>query len=353
MTLLDTSSRPRNPSFAALWQAHAPGVRRHLARFGVAPADLDDLVQEVFLLAHAKRDHLAAVRQVELWLREVSRRVAAGHRRRAHRRHEVAFSEPPELPTDAPPLGSELERNQDEDRLHRALDQLDERSRDLVALHQLGDLPLVEVATLVAADRKTVRKRLTTALRRLTLLLGSNDEAQSRAATAVEAGSTARGQPSASAAPFRVLTRHPTVGIGLLGSTVIAVWKGQPTVTSLELLDRQFQKVREGGETDFVYLAVVEASTRPPGYEARQKIVAMIKDHTHDISVHAHALEGGAAWIARPIMTALALLARPPYPMHFFNGAASAARFLSENEAAHSRATYSGILSAITLLREP
>jgi RNA polymerase sigma-70 factor (ECF subfamily) len=167
-----------NSMFAALWKAHVPGVRRQLMRYGVAAVDIDDLVQDVFLLTHQKRALLSTVEQVDPWLREVCRRVAAGHRRRAHRRYEIAFGEPPEPAGEVAALEGALERRQDEKRLHHALGQLDEKSRELVALHALADLALNDIAALVAADRKTVRKRLSAALRRLTLLLCSNAGAQ-------------------------------------------------------------------------------------------------------------------------------------------------------------------------------
>ena len=64
-------------------------VRRQLAGLGVRDADLPDLCQEVFLVVHGKGDVLPAVDRVDLWLREICRRVAAGYRRRAGHRLEV------------------------------------------------------------------------------------------------------------------------------------------------------------------------------------------------------------------------------------------------------------------------
>jgi RNA polymerase sigma-70 factor, ECF subfamily len=346
-------SPPEDAAFAALWEGHAPSVRRHLVRLGVQPADVDDLVQEVFLLAHEKRALLAAVQLVDPWLREVCRRVAAGHRRLAHRRHEVAFGEPPELASEAAAMESELQRGQEEERLLHALGRLDEESRDLVALHRLGPLPLVDVATLVDADRKTVRKRLMTALRRLTHLLGSNDGVQD-----TDSSATDNVQPALSVgqvpdhAPLEVLAEHPAVQVGRVGAVVIAVWPGRPTLETLELLDAQLAASIELHKSGIAYFAVVEATTAPPSYEARQKIVAMLKDHATDFFAHATALEGGAAWIARPVMTALTLLARPPFVTQFFNGAPSAARWLVENHGATCRASAASILAAVEGLRQ-
>lgn len=78
-----------NSSVDALWAEHAAAVRRQLLKHGVPPTDLDDVVQEVFMVAHDLGDELAKVQHPEARLREVSRRVAAGYRRRAHRRREL------------------------------------------------------------------------------------------------------------------------------------------------------------------------------------------------------------------------------------------------------------------------
>ena len=67
----------------------APFVRSRLAALGVREADLPDLCQEVFMVVHGKGTALASVDRMDLWLREICRRVAAGYRRRAGHRLEV------------------------------------------------------------------------------------------------------------------------------------------------------------------------------------------------------------------------------------------------------------------------
>jgi hypothetical protein len=82
----------------------------------------------------------------------------------------------------------------------------------------------------------------------------------------------------------------------MVGAVVIAVWPGPPTIEALELLDAQFFRALATSKAGFAYLAGVEATTRPPTYDARHKIVAMIKTHATNIRVYATALEGGAAY---------------------------------------------------------
>src|SRR3954463_7975027 len=74
---------------AAAYARFAPYVRRRLAELGVRDADLPDLCQEVFLVVHGKGEVLPSVDRLDLWLREICRRVAAGYRRRAGNRLEL------------------------------------------------------------------------------------------------------------------------------------------------------------------------------------------------------------------------------------------------------------------------
>ena len=88
---------------ASTYARFAPYVQRHLARFGVRDADLPDLCHEVFLVVHGKRQQLPAVGRVDLWLREICRRVAAGYRRRAGHQLEVLGCDADEHPDSPPP----------------------------------------------------------------------------------------------------------------------------------------------------------------------------------------------------------------------------------------------------------
>ena len=168
-----------NEITAIAYEHFAPYVRGKLAELGVRDADLPDLCHEVFLIVHDKVGMVPDVDRVDLWLREICRRVAAGYRRRFGNKLEI--------------LGRDLETRIDRRRsrrarrgqrrrtrreqlalVRRALNRLDEESRDLLALHDVGELPLTELARLVDHDRKTVRKRLLTARRRVSRLVSQD-----------------------------------------------------------------------------------------------------------------------------------------------------------------------------------
>jgi RNA polymerase sigma-70 factor, ECF subfamily len=348
-------AKPANARrFGEAFAVHAPVVRRHLLRVGVPDADVDDLVQEVFLLLHRKREVVDGTWRIDPWLREVCRRVAAAYRRRAHRRHEVTVSNPPDEPSAGHTAESSIEKAEDEERLHSALGGLDAQSRDLIAMHVLGGLPLGDVASLVEADPKTVGKRVSVALRRLSSLFAKQQGLRAHAAAIeLQAEADVRvASPHGHAQAFQLLAEHPDVRIGVVGDVVIAVWPGPSSLETLELLERQIARALETRANGFVYFAVVEATTRPPNLAARQKIVAMLKQYEATMRVCLTALEGGAAWIAKPIMTGLALLVRPPFSSQFFDGSDSAVRWLAQQPGL-AGATEQEMLAALRQLRRP
>jgi RNA polymerase sigma-70 factor (ECF subfamily) len=74
------------PSFRSVFDAELGYVCRVLLRFGILPKDLDDVVQEVFLVVHRRRLDYDPRRPIRPWLCGISFRVASDWRRRAHHR---------------------------------------------------------------------------------------------------------------------------------------------------------------------------------------------------------------------------------------------------------------------------
>jgi len=71
-----------------LFRAHASFVAAFLRRLGTSGSDIDDLVQEVFLVAHRKGGFRPGSGQPRTWLGAIALRVASMHRRTHSRRHE-------------------------------------------------------------------------------------------------------------------------------------------------------------------------------------------------------------------------------------------------------------------------
>jgi len=303
----------------------SPYVQRCLAECGVRESDVPDLCHEVFLIVHAKSDAIDGIVHFDLWVREICRRVAAGYRRRSAHRREVLSSEPP-LDSATYVIDPAETLGQDE-RVRAALAALDEESRELLALHDVGEMPLAELARLTLHDRKTVRKRLQLARRRLAWQL--REVEQHPSASFGHDSHVRSARPGSPAGGFEVLEVTPEVLIGVVGNVVVTIWLTVPSEDPFDRLLRLGPELVERGGGAFGYLAIVE-STGCPSAPARRKIVECLDAFGGYIIQYAAVLLGAGSWIVQPIMTGLTVLARPRFPMRFFKALEPAASWLAD-----------------------
>lgn len=331
---------------ATTYARFAPYVRRRLADLGVPDADLPDLCQEVFLVVHGKEGVLSDVGRVDLWLREICRRVAAGYRRRAAHRLEVLDCDTADRPDPRAEIADEPEVGARISQLRRALNHLDGESRDLLALHDAGAMPLSQLAKLVARDRKTVRSRLARARRRVSRWLcgaGVPDDGGHRAAAArtTPAASpfmrdlAARGRVAGcSVGDLEILRVSPEHCSGALGNVVVSDWRGpEIAAATVEAVIENAPYTLEKCGGEIAYLALVEPTMRPPTLEARQKIVDVLEVVGPYFNAFAVVLLGANTQINQPILEGLTLLARPRFPMCFFSSVNAAVDWLCQTTA--------------------
>jgi RNA polymerase sigma-70 factor (ECF subfamily) len=326
------SDGPSAATLQGLYAEHGDFVRRNLAHFGVRRADLDDMCHEVFLVVHAQSDQLAQVRQVPLWLRTICWRAAAGYRRRAHRRVEVLLGETPEVAAEGSESGhQELERREEHVMLMRALDRLNDETRDLLALHDLGDTPMTLIAELLDCDRKTAHRRLAVARRRLANLL--RDETGGGDLRGALAPSwemlPPEGDTSLLNGFFQVLDLTPDLNIGLIGNVLMTYWNAAVPPEAMDLLESHSKDLYEICDRRVVYFATVGPKVGVPRLEARKRILEILRTHGHIVQAYGTAIQGGHAWVVQPIMTGLVRLIRPPFPMRFFSGIEKTAAWLA------------------------
>lgn len=156
-----TSSESDVSRVDRIFREHGPFVWRALRRLGVAHADVDDAVQEVFVVVHRKLGEYEGRSQLRTWLYGIAVRVAAAQRRRSHARHEVATEEPvaPETASSSNPEGAAAEREALV-MLDRALDELDDEKRAVFVLYEVEGLEMPEVAEALACPVQTAYSRL-------------------------------------------------------------------------------------------------------------------------------------------------------------------------------------------------
>jgi len=159
------------PTLAALFQEHARFIWRVVAGHGVAPADVQDVTQEVFLVAFRKLDDWDPARSAAAsWLYAIAIRVAANHRRRAHLRHESPGALP-QIAVSVDPTGA-IERTRLLAQLDAALAEMEPRRRDVFIMYEIAEQSMHDVARAAGCPLKTAYKRLYAARREVAARFG-------------------------------------------------------------------------------------------------------------------------------------------------------------------------------------
>lgn len=130
-------------------------------------SDLEDLVQEVFVIAFRGLATFRGDARLSTWIYRICVNVALGRIRTRKRRPaaigvadldvpsaDPSLTERPETPERA------LERRRDQESVYRALETLPPKKRIVLYLHEIEGLDLKEIAYLVDSNPVTVRTRL-------------------------------------------------------------------------------------------------------------------------------------------------------------------------------------------------
>jgi RNA polymerase sigma-70 factor (ECF subfamily) len=144
-----------------VYRAHCQFVWACLQRFGVRERDLDDVLQEVFVVVHQRLGTFRGDARVTTWLYAICLRVAASHRRRGHVRRELAvddFDEAVAFDQNSPE--DDCSERQKQRILNRILDELDLEKRALLVMFEIDELACEEIASIVGVPLGTVYSRL-------------------------------------------------------------------------------------------------------------------------------------------------------------------------------------------------
>jgi len=129
---------PERLSTDELFRRHASFVARLLYHLGVARADIEDVLQEVFIVVHRLGGYVCGPATPTSYLASIAYRAAASARRRSHtQRTRSSAALPDELAAEnANPLQL-LERSREQQQLAAALERLSPEARLLVVLVDL------------------------------------------------------------------------------------------------------------------------------------------------------------------------------------------------------------------------
>lgn len=169
MTAIDVLDKSASEGGAAavplsvedVYHAHSGFVWACLQRFGIRERDLDDVLQEVFVVVHQRLATFRGDARITTWLYAICLRVAAAHRRRGHVRRELAvddFGEAVAIDQSSPE--DDFARRQKQHILNRILDELDLEKRALLVMFEIDELACEEIAAIIGVPLGTVYSRL-------------------------------------------------------------------------------------------------------------------------------------------------------------------------------------------------
>ncbi len=150
-------------TLAEIYLEYATLVFRNLRRMGVAEANIEDAVQDVFIVVHRQLSHFEGRSTLKTWILGITLRVAKDYRRSEARRArrldrlaELLSSDVtlPSSPSDA------VEQKEAGQLLHDLLSLLSEQSREMLLLVELEGLSVREACDALNIRLRTGQRRL-------------------------------------------------------------------------------------------------------------------------------------------------------------------------------------------------
>ncbi len=162
----EAAARARARRLRDMFDEHALFVCRSLRRLGVAEVDMDDMLQEVFVVVHRKLPEYNEMGRARSWLYSICRRMVQAQRRQRLRRRESLMPAPPEAQTS----GGQEERLENREALalgEELLARLPTEQREVFMLYEVEELGMAEIAEAVGCPLQTAYSRLYAARARI------------------------------------------------------------------------------------------------------------------------------------------------------------------------------------------
>lgn len=83
--------KPTNEAFSDIVRDHQAGLRAFIRRLGIAADWVDDLAQEVFIVAYRRWDDFDQERDIGCWLYGIARNLVANEIRKGQRKARVIY----------------------------------------------------------------------------------------------------------------------------------------------------------------------------------------------------------------------------------------------------------------------
>jgi len=131
-----------------------------LQRLGVRDSDVEDALQEVFVVVHKRLHTFDASARMSTWLFGICLRVAASYRRRAHRRRETVSDLPGDAACAEPSPEETAATVEARERLTAILDDMALDKRAIFVMFELDELSCEAIAECLSIPVGTVHSRL-------------------------------------------------------------------------------------------------------------------------------------------------------------------------------------------------
>lgn len=166
----DASPVAAPPNSADLYREHAQRVAAWASRLAGPSADVEDLVQEVFLQAHRRLHSFRGDAKPTTWLYAITERVVMARRRKERLRRFFTFfgeAHVEEIATTSGTPAESLERRETARLIYAALDRLRDKYRTIFILFEIEELSGEEIAELKGLKLATVWVRLNRARKQM------------------------------------------------------------------------------------------------------------------------------------------------------------------------------------------
>lgn len=154
-----------------LWLEFRQRLRGFVGRRVANPADVDDIVQGVFLQMHRSLDRIRAGERIHAWLYSTARRAITDYYRSATRRREVLAGDAADLEAlqtvGEAPADDGQGRREVTACLAPVVDRLAPADREAIALTEIQGLPVAEAAGRAGLSLSGMKSRVQRARRRL------------------------------------------------------------------------------------------------------------------------------------------------------------------------------------------
>lgn len=159
-----------------VYTAEAPGLARTVRALMCRAAGVDDVVQEVFVIAFTRIETFEGRTSMSAWLRGIALNVVRNRSRRRRRRCDLDERFPARAIGAVDTPEDELDARRAEARLWNAVDQLPATQREAFVMRVLEERSLAECAEILGVSVKSVSRRALQAERVVKAAVGEDGE---------------------------------------------------------------------------------------------------------------------------------------------------------------------------------